>query len=157
MPDTHTAADDVREIAAATRDLASLVATLGAGTARVEERLTALERAVANVAVKLDPAFVFFETRNREHAEADAEVAEAGKRKTATLDEWLAWLTPRRAVSIILGLGALCGLGGPLTGMAGRAQLVADAVRQVLDSPLPEEDIDVVGSDVPSPEDGSTQ
>ncbi len=125
-------ASDVREVASAVRDLAEVSAAVGASVGRLEARQPETERLLAEINTKLAPVATYFEALNKEHAATLASAAEAGNRKRATVDEWLAWLTPKRAVTIIAALGALCGFGGPATGLAGRMQTAADAAWTVL-------------------------
>lgn len=101
---------DVRELATAVRDLADSVIVLSERLGKLDARVDGMGK---DLAVITPPTATFFETRNREHAQAEAEVAEAVNRKRATMDEWLSWLTPKRAAGIIAALVTLWGTGAP--------------------------------------------
>lgn len=118
------------ELATAVRDLAGVVGEL---CAKVDES----NRLAALAASSAPDVKLYFETQNREHAQVKAEAAEAGNRKRATLDEWLSWLTPKRAVALIAALTGLCGFGGPMTGLAGKVQAAYEGATNALLSESP--------------------
>lgn len=126
--------DDIRELASVGRDMADAMTRIAVGTEAGSQERAVFRDRQAHIEELLRPVAVYFEAQNAANARAAAEHLEADGRFRATAKTWFAWLTPTRAVAIIVGLSTLLPALGLGTGLAGRAQRVVDALSATADS-----------------------